>query len=128
MMLRAISRAVRPQQAAAIRRAQATAGAPRAASSWANVPMGPPDPIIGLNVAFREDDSPSKVNVGVGAYRDGEGAPYVLPSVREAERRIAAADVDHEYAGIAGVEPFVDLSLEFAYGEGSAVLAEGRAA
>ena len=48
MMLRALSRATaRPSSL-------------RALSSWANVPMGPPDPIIGLNVAFREDAHPDK--------------------------------------------------------------------
>jgi aspartate aminotransferase len=62
--------------------------------------MAPPDPIIGLNEAFAKDDSPKKVIVGVGAYRDGDGKPYVLPCVREAEHRILAQDHDMEYAPI----------------------------
>ena len=28
---------------------------------WADVPMGPPDPIIGLNEAYAKDDFPKKV-------------------------------------------------------------------
>lgn len=33
--------------------------------------MAPPDKILGLTEAFLRDTSPSKVNLGVGAYRDG---------------------------------------------------------
>ncbi len=92
------------------------------------VPMGPPDPILGLNEMFGKDKDPRKTNLGVGAYRDDAGKPYVLHSVREAERRIIEAKMNHEYAGITGVAPFVDLSLKFAYGDNSKVLAEKRVA
>lgn len=37
----------------------------------------------GVTEAFKADKDPKKINLGVGAYRDGEGKPYVLPSVRE---------------------------------------------
>ncbi len=47
-----------------------------------------------------KDDFPDKVNVGVGAYRDDNGKPFVLPVVRSAEREINLENVDHEYAGI----------------------------
>lgn len=70
------------------------------ASPWKDVPMGPPDPIIGLTDAYRADDFPQKVNVGVGAYRDDEGKAYVLPCVREAEKILMASNLDHEYSGI----------------------------
>ena len=58
------------------------------------------DPIIGLNEAYAKDDFPHKVIVGVGAYRDDAGKPYVLPCVREAERRMLEANLDMEYSGI----------------------------
>lgn len=62
--------------------------------------MGPPDPIIGLADAFRADDFPQKVIVGVGAYRDDQGKPEVLPCVREAEKILMESNLDHEYSGI----------------------------
>jgi aspartate aminotransferase len=62
--------------------------------------MAPIDPIIGLNEEYAKDSYPSKVIVGVGAYRDETGKPYVLPCVREAERRMMAANLDMEYSGI----------------------------
>ena len=78
--------------------------------------MGPPDKILGLNVLFKDDKNPRKVSLGVGAYRDNDGKPLVLDVVREAERRIVEAKMDHEYAGIDGLPEYVSLSLKFAYG------------
>jgi len=45
--------------------------------------MGPPDPILGVTEAFKKDTNPQKINLGVGAYRDDHGKPYVLPSVKK---------------------------------------------
>ena len=39
--------------------------------------------MFGLSAAYRADDSPEKVDLGVGAYRGGDGKPYVLPAVRK---------------------------------------------
>ena len=43
--------------------------------------MGPPDAILGVTEAFKKDTNSKKINLGVGAYRDDDGKPYVLPSV-----------------------------------------------
>lgn len=45
--------------------------------------MGPPDVILGITEAYKKDAHPKKVNLGVGAYRDDNGNPFVLPSVRK---------------------------------------------
>jgi len=97
-------------------------------SEYADIPMGPPDAILGLNEAFQKDTNPNKITLGVGAYRGDDGKPYVLPSVREAEERLLKGEMKHEYAGIAGIKDFVDLSLKFAYGSDASVLKEGRVA
>lgn len=95
---------------------------------WSRYEMGPPDGIVGLNEAFAKDDFPNKVNVGLGAYRDDHGSPWVLPCVREAESIIMNSSLNHEYLGIAGDPQFVNLALKFAYGENSAPLLEKRVA
>lgn len=69
-------------------------------SPFAAYEMAPLDPIIGLNEEFQRDDFPQKVIVGVGAYRDDAGKPYVLPCVREAENRLIDQKLDMEYSGI----------------------------
>jgi hypothetical protein len=69
-------------------------------SPWSHFDMAPVDPIVGLNEIYNKDDFPSKVIVGVGAYRDDLGKPYVLPCVREAEQILINKNLDMEYTGI----------------------------
>lgn len=45
--------------------------------------MGPPDVILGITEAYKRDTDSKKVNLGVGAYRDDQGKPFILPSVRK---------------------------------------------
>uniref|UniRef100_A0A8C1N0K9 Aspartate aminotransferase, mitochondrial n=1 Tax=Cyprinus carpio TaxID=7962 RepID=A0A8C1N0K9_CYPCA len=52
-------------------------------SWWTEVQMGPPDPILGVTEAFKRDTNPKKMNLGVGAYRDDQGKPFVLSCVRK---------------------------------------------
>ena len=80
--------------------------------------MGPPDAILGVTEAFKRDTNPKKMNLGVGAYRDDQGKPFVLPSVRKAEHRIIEAEMNHEYAPIIGEAQFSKLSANLAFGEG----------
>lgn len=37
----------------------------------------------GVTEAFKADKDPRKINLGVGAYRDGDGKPYVLNTVKK---------------------------------------------
>ena len=76
-------------------------------SQFVHVPMAPTDPILGLTVGFKNDKNPKKVNLGVGAYRDNNGKPYVFPVVRKAEQKIVAdATLDKEYLPIDGLAEF----------------------
>ncbi|XP_022082242.1 aspartate aminotransferase, mitochondrial-like isoform X2 [Acanthaster planci] len=93
---------------------------------WSHVEMGPPDPILGVTEAFKRDSNPNKMNLGVGAYRDDEGKPFVLPTVRKAEAKIAASNMDHEYLGITGLPEFTKASARLAFGEDSEVISSGR--
>ncbi|TKR92351.1 hypothetical protein L596_007023 [Steinernema carpocapsae] len=96
-------------------------------SGWfANVEMGPPDAILGVTEAFKADPSPNKMNLGVGAYRDDKGKPFVLPSVKEAELALVNANLDKEYAGIAGIPEFTAQSAKLAFGEDCEALKDKR--
>ena len=44
----------------------------------------PPDPILGLNAAFKADNNPKKVDLGIGVYKDEDGATPVMKAVKEA--------------------------------------------
>jgi len=98
----------------------------RAGSWWSGVEMGPPDPILGVTEAFKKDSNPAKMNLGVGAYRDDEGKPFVLPSVREAEKNILTSLMNKEYAPIGGEADYGKLTANLAFGEGNSVVGEGR--
>ncbi|OCK75369.1 hypothetical protein K432DRAFT_386254 [Lepidopterella palustris CBS 459.81] len=97
----------------------------RAVSAWSNVPQGPPP---GITEAFKADSNPEKINLGVGAYRDDEGNPFVLPSVRTAEKNNVDLSMDKEYAGITGVPAFTKAAALLAYGPDSAPIKEDRIA
>lgn len=62
----------------------------------------------------------------MGAYRDNHGKPFLLPSVREAEKRIWERRQDHEYSEIDGICSFRAKSVKLALGSDSEILEEGR--
>ncbi|XP_012532860.1 aspartate aminotransferase, mitochondrial [Monomorium pharaonis] len=100
--------------------------AARSSSSWwSHVEMGPPDVILGVTEAYKRDQNPKKINLGAGAYRDDNGKPYVLPSVRKAEEKIRIKEMDKEYSTIAGNLEFCQHSINLALGEGNEVVANG---
>ena len=47
------------------------------------VPQAPEDPLFGLMAAYRRDTDPNKVDLGIGAYRDDNAKPWVLPVVKK---------------------------------------------
>ena len=89
-----------------------------ATSYLSEIPMGAPDAILGIAENFKSCTSPDKVNVCVGAYRDENGKPWILPSVREAEKKMMDDTAENkEYASIIGDANFVSLAIKFAYGQ-----------
>ncbi len=74
----------------------------RSTEIWDVVPLAPPDryafcscitpigtplrrgdSIFKLTAAYQADTFPQKVNLGVGAYRDDDNKPWVLPVVKK---------------------------------------------
>ncbi|KAI9017486.1 pyridoxal phosphate-dependent transferase [Gaertneriomyces semiglobifer] len=94
--------------------------AARVYTSFAGVPVAPPDPILNLNTLYKADTDPNKINLGVGAYRDDQGKPWVLPVVRKAEQIIFEdKGLDHEYIPIDGIRTFTDASAKLILGKHS---------
>lgn len=88
------------------------------------MPAGAPDVILGIRDTYLKDPHPKKVNLGVGAYRDDDGKPFVLPSVRRAEEIIYEKCLNHEYGPISGEPPFTEACAKLAFGEKSKPLCE----
>lgn len=49
----------------------------------ANVPEAPEDPLYRLMREYRQDTNEKKIDLGIGAYRDEHGKPWVLPVVKK---------------------------------------------
>lgn len=98
------------------------------AETWEQVPLAPEDSIFKLTAGYKADTHPNKVNLGVGAYRDNDNKPWVLPVVRKAQRIIADdTSLDHEYLPITGLASFTSAAAKLILGADSDSLKEGRA-
>jgi aspartate aminotransferase len=75
-----------------------------------------PDPILGVTAAFRRDPDPTKVDLGVGVYRDEYGNTPVPAAVREAERALLAEQRTKVYVGPAGNLEFNERIVALALG------------
>ena len=62
----------------------------------------PADAIFALTAQYVADPFPQKANLGQGTYRNGDGQPWVLPSVSKA-REALSQELNHEYLPILGL-------------------------
>ncbi|KAI4681066.1 uncharacterized protein J4E88_005572 [Alternaria novae-zelandiae] len=102
---------------------------PMAATAFdANVvPQAPEDPLFGLMAAFRRDEDPNKVDLGIGAYRDDNAKPWILPVVKKADDRLRDdPNLNHEYLPIAGLAEFTTASQKLVLGGDSPAIKEKR--
>jgi len=99
------------------------------AELWQSVPLAPPDSIFQLTTAYKEDTFEKKINLGVGAYRDDDNKPWILPVVKEATRILLSDEtLDHEYLPITGLPEFTAGAAKLILGSSSPALAEARVA
>ncbi len=66
---------------------------------FSHVEMAPPDPILGIKDAFNKNTNADKINLGIGAYRDGEGKPYVFKVVEKVEKELISKKMNHVRIG-----------------------------
>src|ERR1700722_7262303 len=76
---------------------------------------------------YRADSSSSKVDLGVGVYRDLSGNTPVLDCVRRAEQAVLAAQTTKSYVAAAGREEFNRAVEELVLGPAHAVRRDRRA-
>jgi len=87
-------------------------------SVFGNVETLPPDAIFFTKQRYKEDTDPRKVNLGIGAYRDDNGKPYVLKIVRKVEQEMASDEkLNKEYLPISGDAEYVELSQKLMLGD-----------
>ncbi|MBA9033932.1 amino acid aminotransferase [Rhizobium leguminosarum] len=77
----------------------------------------PPDKILSLSVLYRNDARPTKMDLGVGVYKDSQGATVIMRAVRDAEKRLYESQTSKTYVGMAGDEGFNKAMLKLVFGE-----------
>ena len=77
----------------------------------------PPDPILGLNAAFKADPNPKKVDLGIGVYKDEDGNTPVMNAVKEAEKVILNSQTTKAYIGPTGAPGFNEAIAKLVLGD-----------
>jgi aspartate aminotransferase len=91
------------------------------------VAQAPEDPLFGLMRAYRADTSDKKVDLGIGAYRDDNAKPWILPVVRKADDLIRQdPNFNHEYLPIAGLAELTTAAQKVILGADSPAIKEKR--
>jgi len=83
---------------------------------FSNLPAPKADAILALMGKFRADDRAEKIDLGVGGYRDAEGATPVMRSVKLAQDNLVRKETSKTYVGPTGDQEFNALLAELALG------------
>ena len=92
-----------------------------------NLQTAPPDPILGLTSAFRDDPNPNKINLGVGIYKDAENKTPTLQCVLQAEQRLLENPAEKSYLPIDGSPAYASAVRSLMLGEQHEAVTSGRA-
>jgi len=98
-------------------------------SMFSEIPAAPPIEVFKLSADYQADETPNKVSLGVGAYRDDQGKPWILPVVKKAETELAKEIVDekinHEYLPILGHVAYSEAAKQLILGSESLAVKNG---
>ncbi len=83
---------------------------------FSNLPAPKPDAILALMGKFRADERSEKIDLGVGVYRDAEGATPVMRSVKAAQEKLVSQEASKTYVGPTGDQEFNALLADLALG------------
>ena len=86
----------------------------------------PPDALLGLMTAYREDKRAEKYDLGVGVYKDDQGNTPVMSAVAKAEALMLQRQTTKVYEGPRGNVDFCAAVEDFVFGPGAPARQEGR--
>jgi aspartate/tyrosine/aromatic aminotransferase len=85
--------------------------------------MAPADLILGLTEAFNKDTHPSKINLGVGVYKDEAGSTPIMNCVRKAEKILVETEKTKTYLPIPGAPAYSKAVQELVFGKNAKIFA-----
>lgn len=77
----------------------------------------PADKILQLMQMFKEDPRDTKIDLGVGVYKNAEGVTPVMRAVKAAEKRIWEEQTTKSYVGLPGDPAFGDAMVSLVLGD-----------
>ena len=77
----------------------------------------PADKIIALGQAFREDPRETKIDLGVGVYKNPEGVTPVMRAIKTAEKRLWEEETTKKYTALAGDPAFTGAMADLVLGD-----------
>ncbi|MDF1726541.1 MAG: aspartate/tyrosine/aromatic aminotransferase [Sulfitobacter sp.] len=77
----------------------------------------PADKILALMQMYRDDPRDTKIDLGVGVYKDATGLTPVMRAVKAAEQRIWESQDTKVYTGLAGDPAFADAMISLVLGD-----------
>lgn len=81
-----------------------------------NLKQQPADKILALMAQFRADPRDTKIDLGVGVYKNAEGVTPVMRAVKAAEKIILEEQTSKAYVGLAGDPAFSDVMIDLILG------------
>jgi aspartate/tyrosine/aromatic aminotransferase len=92
-----------------------------------HIQTAPPDPILGLEEAFKRNPNQAKINLTAGVYRDETGNTPIFRAVKQAEAEILEHENSKTYLGIIGSPEYGRLVQELLFVNDHPVVESGRA-
>ena len=81
-----------------------------------NLQQQPPDKILALMTAFKEDPRDQKLDLGVGVYKDPTGITPIMRSIKLAEKKWWEIESSKSYVGLVGDPVFSDAMISLVLG------------
>ena len=81
-----------------------------------NLQQQPPDKILALMTAFKEDPRDQKLDLGVGVYKDPTGITPIMRSIKLAEKKWWEIESSKAYVGLVGDPAFSDAIISLVLG------------
>ena len=81
-----------------------------------NLQQQPPDKILALMTAFKEDPRDQKLDLGVGVYKDPTGITPIMRSIKLAEKIWWEIESSKSYVGLVGDPAFSDAIISLVLG------------
>ncbi len=76
-----------------------------------------PDKILSLMAQYKEDPRTTKVDLGVGVYKDASGLTPVMRAVKAAEHKLWQEQDSKSYTGLTGDPAFSDAMIKLVLGD-----------